>query len=407
MNTDETASLPAGNYFRRYLNYAIFILENYKGAEPFHLYLKKYFALNKKHGSKDRKQIASLCYNYFRLGFGVSSTITIEEKLFLTTFLIEKKTSRLLEHFKPEWNEKIELELRGKIKRVKNIFDVEKIFPFKEELSKEINFDSFNLSFLEQPKLFIRIRPGKERSVFQKLGNANLSFEKISENCLAFSNTTKITEVLHIDKEAVTQDFNSQKTLDILKEEIQLPVSDFSVWDCCAASGGKSILIYDLLKNIELTVSDTRKSILKNLHSRFVKAGIKNYSSFTADLSVPDALKQIETPFDLIIADVPCSGSGTWARTPEQLLYFDKKEILKYAELQQKIVLNASKYLKDGGYLLYITCSVFKKENEENVNFIQHKTSLELVKSEYLKGYEMQADTLFAALFKKRSKSKL
>ena len=402
MNTDETASLPAGNYFRRYLNYAISLLEDYKGSEPFHLYLKKYFALHKKHGSKDRKQIASLCYNYFRLGFGVSSTITIEEKLFLATFLIEKKPSRLLEHFKPEWNEKIELELPGKIKGVKNIFDIEKIFPFKEELSKEINFESFNLSFLEQPKLFIRIRPGKERSVFQKLENANISFEKIGEDCLSFSNTTKITEVLHIDKEAVIQDFNSQKTLDILKEEIQPPISDFSVWDCCAASGGKSILIHDLLKNIELTVSDTRKNILQNLQLRFAKAGIKNYSSFTADLLVPETLKQIETPFDLIIADVPCSGSGTWARTPEQLLYFDKKEILKYAELQQKIVLNASNYLKDGGYLLYITCSVFKKENEENVNFIQHKTSLELVKSEYLKGYEMQADTLFAALFKKR-----
>lgn len=402
MNTDETTSLHTGNYFRRYLNYAISLLEDYKGSEPFHLYLKKYFALHKKHGSKDRKQISSLCYNLFRLGLGVSSTITIEEKLFLATFLFEKKASRLLEHFKPEWNEKIELELPSKIKVVKNIFDIEKIFPFKEELSKEINFESFNLSFLEQPKLFIRIRPGKENAVFDKLKNANISFEKMNKSCLSFSNTTKITEVLNINKEAVIQDFNSQKTFDILKEEIQPRVSDFSVWDCCAASGGKSILILDLLKNIELTASDTRKNILQNLQLRFAKAGIKKYSSFTADLSISMSLNQIETPFDLIIADVPCSGSGTWARTPEQLLYFDKKQILKYAELQQKIVLNAAKYLKDGGCLLYITCSVFKKENEENVNFIQHETSLELVKSEYLKGYEMQADTLFAALFKKR-----
>lgn len=401
MNTDELSSLPAGNYFHRYLNYAIALLENYKAGEPFHLYLKKYFSLNKKHGSKDRRQIASLCYNYFRLGLGVSSTIAVPEKLLLATFLLERNTSALLEQLKPEWNKTIEWDLERKIKSVKNSFNPRKIFPFREELSQQINFDQFNLSFLKQPKLFIRIRPGKENSVFDKLKNANISFEKIGRNCLAFSNATKITEILGVDKDAVIQDYNSQKTGDFLKEEIKLTVHGFSVWDCCAASGGKSILVYDLLKNIELTVSDTRKNILQNLGLRFQKAGIKDYTSFTADLSDSSSLNSIKTPFDVIIADVPCSGSGTWARTPEQLLFFNKDEISKYAELQQKIVLNAVKYLKDGGYFLYITCSVFVKENEENVNFIQQKTDFKLIKAEYLRGYEMQADTLFAALFKK------
>ncbi len=404
MNTDETASSPTGNYFHRYLNYAIFLLENYKGVEPFHLYLKKYFSLNKKHGSKDRKQISSLCYNYFRLGFGVSSTINISEKLLVATFLAEKKPSALLEHFKPDWNEKIKLELQNKLEEVKNLFSIEKIFPFQGELSKEINIHQFNLSFLKQPKLFIRIRPGKEKTAFNKLKNANISFERINESCLAFSNNEKISDVFFVDKEVVIQDYNSQRTEDILVEKIRLPVKNFSVWDCCAASGGKSILVYDLLKNIKLTVSDTRKNILQNLQLRFTKAGIKNYNSFVSDLSVSKPIMQIEESFDLIIADVPCSGSGTWARTPEQLLFLDKKEILKYKELQQKIVLNAVKYLKGEGYFLYITCSVFKKENEENVNFIQQKTGLELIKADYLKGYEIQADTLFAALFKNHSK---
>ncbi len=58
-------------------------------------------------------------------------------------------------------------------------------------------------------------------------------------------------------------------------------------------------------------------------------------------------------------------------------------------------------YLKENGFLLYITCSVFKRENEENVSFIQQQIDLQLIKAEYLKGYEMQADTLFVALFKK------
>ena len=110
----------------------------------------------------------------------------------------------------------------------------------------------------------------------------------------------------------------------------------------------------------------------------------------------------ISESMDLIIADVPCSGSGTWARTPEQLHFFSKKKIEEYSTLQQKIVSNASEWLKENGYLLYITCSVFKKENEENVVFFQKNLNLQFIKSEYLKGYKMQADTLFAALFKKK-----
>jgi 16S rRNA (cytosine967-C5)-methyltransferase len=173
------------------------------------------------------------------------------------------------------------------------------------------------------------------------------------------------------------------------------------VWDCCAASGGKSILAFDSLKNIRLTVSDTRKNILENLKKRFAKAGIKNYRSFVSDLSISFPQQSISEKHDLIIADVPCSGSGTWARTPEQLCFFTEEKIDDYAILQQKIVSNATRVLNENGYLLYITCSVFKKENEDNIDFIQENLNLQLIKSEYLQGDQMEADTLFAALFKK------
>ncbi len=101
----------------------------------------------------------------------------------------------------------------------------------------------------------------------------------------------------------------------------------------------------------------------------------------------------------MIIADVPCTGSGTWARTPEQLLYFRKEQIEKYTSLQKKILQNVIPHLKKGGHLLYVTCSVFKKENEEIVTFIQEELHLTLINMEILKGYEMKADTMFAALF--------
>ncbi|MGN6297290.1 MAG: Fmu (Sun) domain-containing protein [Ginsengibacter sp.] len=399
MNKSEQAVQKS--YVHRYLDYARALLENYDAREPFHLFLKKYFSLNKRHGSKDRRIISSLCYDYFRLGAAVSSRISITQKLLLSVFLVENKPSRILKDLEPSWNEMIENPLPEKVSMVKDIFDLQNIFPFNDELSTGIDVALFNFSFLIQPKLFIRIRPGKKKMVLQKLKKANISFEILHPDCLSFANSENINRFLHLDDEAVIQDYNSQQTLAILKNEITDKFEIFSVWDCCAASGGKSILAYDLFKNINLTVSDTRKNILKNLSDRFKRAGITNYFSFVADLSAAGAVKAIKNSFDVIIADVPCSGSGTWVRTPEQLLFFQQNEIEKYALLQRQIVMNAMPFLKPNGYLLYITCSVFKKENEENVAFFTEKNTLTLINSEYLKGYEVQADTLFVALFKK------
>ncbi len=402
MNTGEIASIDTGNRFRRYVQYASAILSKYNGREPLHLYLNKYFSENKKHGSKDRKQIASLCYHYFRLGFGVNSKIPVVETFLVATFLLEKRPSFLLEILKPEWNENIGLGITEKTGMVKNIFDLKKIFPFQDELSDEINFQKFSLSFLIQPKIFIRVRPGYKNSVSDKLESAKIPFEKINQNCFAFANNEKVSQIINIDKEAVIQDYNSQRTGDFLISYLPYRTSAISLWDCCAGSGGKSILAFDLIKNINITVSDTRTKILENLKKRFARAGIKNHHSLVADLSFPAPFKDIKSvpSFNLIIADVPCTGSGTWSRTPEELTYFHEKRIETFSILQKKIVSNAVKYLTEKGHLLYITCSVFKKENEDNIDFIQKHLNLVLIKSEYLKGYEMQADTLFAALFK-------
>ena len=102
---------------------------------------------------------------------------------------------------------------------------------------------------------------------------------------------------------------------------------------------------------------------------------------------------------DLVIADVPCTGSGTWSRTPEQLFYFREEQIEVFQALQQKIISNILPSVKAGGYLLFITCSVFKKENEANTVFIQEKSSLQLLTQGVIKGYTNKADTMFAALF--------
>lgn len=382
-----------------YLNSAKKIIESNWGEVPFAVFLKKYFAANKKYGGKDRKQIAALCYNFYRLGKAIPD-MPVSEKIIAAVFLCEHSHSEFLQFHKPEWNEIITRPIEEKIKILG--FTIEDVFPWADELSADIEFKPYTHSFFNQPDLFLRIRPAKQEIVINKLEEACLKFEMLHDDCIALPNTTKADTILEIDKEVVIQDYNSQQVLNFIKGQESSIKHPLSVWDCCAASGGKSILAYDILNGeIELTVSDIRESILENLKKRFETAGIKNYKSFVADLSKGNA-KLPAGKTQLIICDAPCTGSGTWSRTPEQLFFFKKKTIDVYVEMQQKIVSHVIPQLHKNGIFIYITCSVFKKENEELVNFIKEKFHLQLLQMELLKGYDKKADSMFTAVFKKQ-----
>lgn len=398
--------------YHSYLNSAKAIIELYKGDTPFAIFLKKYFNANKKYGGKDRKQIATLCYNFYRLGKAVPQ-LPAEEKIIVASFLCEHAGNDFLQFHKPEWNQIILKPIAEKM--VIAGFTVADVFPWPEELSNGIDAELFSYSFFNQPDLFLRIRPGNKETVIKKLHDAGIRFNMLLNDCLALPNSTKIDALLEIDKEVVVQDYNSQQVLNFIKEQeksytepeiksrkqeskIKHPVS---VWDCCAASGGKAMLAYDILNGqIELTVSDIRESILANLKNRFETAGIKNYKLFVADLADPQSLIA-DSQFEIVICDAPCTGSGTWSRTPEQLYYLKRKTIDAYVAMQQQIVSHVIPHVQSGGTFIYITCSVFKNENEEMVNFIKEKFHLQLLQMELLKGYDKKADSMFVAVFKK------
>jgi 16S rRNA (cytosine967-C5)-methyltransferase len=102
---------------------------------------------------------------------------------------------------------------------------------------------------------------------------------------------------------------------------------------------------------------------------------------------------------DLVLTDVPCTGSGTWSRTPEELYFFHPKKIADYQSTQMSILSNIVPSLTPGAYLVYCTCSVFKKENEDMVAFIRSRWGLREERVEALKGYGARADTMFAGKF--------
>jgi len=357
------------------LRYAVNIIREYDGRFPLSIWLKDFFKSNKQMGSTDRKTVAELVYGYFRLGFNQYKNI--EERM-LAGLFAGNRLVEMIEYFKS-----------GK----DHEFSIDKIFPWSDLLSDGIDHGAFCASFLIQPDLFLRVRPGKENEVGDKLKAAGIEYTKYDGGCVALPNATTTGKIIRINEEAVVQDKSSQQTGYLLKN---IFVKD--VWDCCAASGGKTIMVHDLFNEAELTVSDKRESIISNLKVRFKEAGINKYHSFITNLS--DTRAELpDWEYDLIIADVPCSGSGTWSRTPEQLCFFKPDKISYYTGLQQQIVSKALTKLTAGGHFLYITCSVFRQENEDMVQFILSDKSIRLIKKELIKGYTEKADTLFAAIF--------
>lgn len=374
-------------HYYSYLNSAALILELYSGQVPFAHFIKNYFSQHKKYGSKDRKQIASLCYSYFRLGKAFLN-IPVKERLLLSLKYSAEPLSR-------QWQQVIdENDLPGT--------PPHNIFPWKDALSDGIDAEAFEASFAVQPNLFLRIRPGHETIVAKKLAAAGMEFT-LNDATITLPNAAKADDVLLINKEVVIQDLSSQKTASALEHVKQhYPRGHrFLVYDCCAASGGKSILAQDVLQHISLTVSDIRPGIIANLRKRFEQAGITDYTAFVTDMA---AAKDIRFPqqYDLVIADVPCTGSGTWARTPEQLYFFEESKIDVYTDLQQKICANIIHAVKPGGFLLYITCSVFKKENEAQVNRLLQQ-GFKATYERVLSGYGQKADTLYVAVLQRNT----
>jgi 16S rRNA (cytosine967-C5)-methyltransferase len=357
------------------LRYAANIIRAYDGLVPLSSWLKDFFKQHKQMGSRDRKTVSSMVYGYYRLGH--THFESVEERILASVSLLNT-LSEMKEYFNIP---------PPSIKK-------QDIFPWAGHLSETVDPDKFTDSFLVQPDLFLRIRPGHETTLVTKLKDAGIDFELINEHTVSLPNSTKLEGIIEMNSEAVVQDLNSQQTASLF------PLAGphiKKVWDCCAASGGKSIMAYDIIKEIDLTVSDKRKVIIDQLELRFEQAGIHGYHSFVADLTKLNSVLP-SSHFDLVIADVPCSGSGTWSRTPEQLYFFEEARIAYYKELQQTILTRVLSTMQSPSALLYITCSVFKEENEEMVDFILSTSELKLKKMQLFKGYENKADTMFAAM---------
>ncbi|WP_316850449.1 RsmB/NOP family class I SAM-dependent RNA methyltransferase [Pedobacter agri] len=369
------------------------ILNTYDGNLPLHRFLPGYFKQNKQMGSSDRRWATRHVYSFFRLGRALPN-LAREERLCIADFLCHETLSPVVEQNMPALQANIQLPLAEKIKIIAEKyqdFNLEDVFPFGDKLSEGINKIEFFTSFFRQPDLFIRVAAADIKSIIATLEAADITVHQVSETALALPNGTKLETVLKEGTYQV-QDLSSQYTGSYFE-----PKKWDKWWDCCAASGGKSLLLHSLEPVVELLVTDLRESVLMNLDERFRLAGIRKYHKKELDLLKNNDQVLHHYQFDGIILDAPCTGAGTWGRTPEMLTFFEEKKIDQFAAIQKAIGPNVVKYLKPGKPLIYITCSAFAAENEAVVQHLTDTLPLELEKMEVIKGFQNNADTMFVA----------
>jgi 16S rRNA (cytosine967-C5)-methyltransferase len=262
-------------------------------------------------------------------------------------------------------------------------------------LSEGIDTNAYAKYLLARNSVFIKPHAKFGKMVIAALEKYNVAFTALDNGLLRVDGSTKLQEMLQTGWYRI-QDASSVETA------VYFPnCHPQKVWDTCAGGGGKSLLLHEKYPDAILHASDNRSFKLENLKTRFREHGYRQPVCFEWDGEAETRTPPSGAPYDIILCDVPCSGSGTWARNPEGAYFFKPEMLQALVKKQQGIVNKALRYLKPGGYLVYITCSVFRAENDDMIDHIISSGALTIENQIVINGMHKQADCLFVALLKR------
>ena len=354
--------------------------------------IQNYFRSNKNIGSKDRKFISNCFWNIIKhrnkINWHLNNhnlRVTFERQIILELFFLN-------------------VDYKNDLPKIK------KFFFLNNKLNK--NFKDDNLQFLEYLNFEKFINSEMPECVFYELPdflldglkrNFKLDWKNValSLNEEAFvdlrvnmlKNKTR-DEVLNLLKEIDVPckiskysplgirllkrfPINGNKLFKSGNIEIQGEASQLSalilgakpgmqVADICAGAGGKSLVLADVMKNKGRILSlDINQKRLKQASLRFKRAGVHNVETRLVDINW--STKGLEKKFDLVLIDAPCSGIGTWSRSPDSRFNFNKKKLIELINIQSELLLKGSTMVAPGGKLAYVTCSILPEEGVDQI----------------------------------------
>lgn len=311
--------------------------------------------------------------------------------------------------------------LRGFIrdeKEIVKIYETDDIkslsirYSFPEEITRYI-YDFYGMDYT---KAYLRdagrikdisIRVNELKTNRDDLKNllVNEGFEiedgKISQNGLLVKNPAGLA-ASQLFKEGY---FTIQQEASMKAVEVLDPKENSKILDLCAAPGTKTTYIGEYTKNTgQIIANDISKAKNKLILENIDRLGLKNISLTNYDAST--FISDFENKFDYVLVDAPCSGLGVVGRKPEIRYNRTKETIVRLVELQKEILEKAINYLKNGGYLVYSTCTLGPLENRNNFKYLMDNKDLELIQIDDLdfieyKSFEANTDGFFISKFRK------
>jgi len=138
-----------------------------------------------------------------------------------------------------------------------------------------------------------------------------------------------------------------------------------TILDYCAGAGGKALAMAAMMQNEgRILATDTHEHRMQDIVMRAKRAGTHIIDTMTINNA---GLKKYVNKCDRVLIDAPCSGSGTWRRSPDLRWRISPQKLNHLCDLQKDILNKGKNYVKPGGQLIYVTCSILKEENDQQL----------------------------------------
>lgn len=334
-----------------------------ESTKPVDYLLSLYFKEHRALGSKDRRDIGDMLYGILRwkgLLDALSDKQTWEERL------------RIWEEVDPlSYINDTSLPLHVRCSFPQNLFD-RLVAAYGEEEAKKLclacNMPApvtvrVNPLKIDRDSLLLRWR--EQDYPVEPCAQASLGIRFAQK--MAFSSMEEFRQGLF-----EIQDEGSQLVAGLVDAKPGDKILDY-----CAGAGGKTLAFAPFMANKgQIYLHDIRPWILQEAKKRLRKAGIQNAQFVPPEDKI---LRMIRGHMDVVLVDVPCSGTGTLRRNPDMKWKYNDVMLERLIEQQYDIAAEALSYLKPKGRLIYATCSILPEENEKQIAKLCDAFDLEMI----------------------------
>ena len=352
-------------------------------SAPLDLLLSRHFKENKSLGSKDRKFIGETLYQMMR-------------------------HKSLLDHFtknEKNWKNRFDVFQSASLSELQ-----EKVTPgyLKSSCPKEL-YDLWRKDYGEETALKLAHLSNEKAEITIRANTLKTSLESLLNVLSKDFEVTKASQAPHaiqfIKREPLFQHQTFKDGFFEMQDEASQLLSDLveikpgqKFLDYCSGSGGKTLAIAPKMNNQGVIyLHDIREGILRQAKKRLKRAGVQNAQIYP---SGNKHLKGLKGNMDWVLVDAPCSGTGTLRRNPDLKWKFSLSMLDELIIKQREIFSKAVTFLKPGAQIVYATCSLLKKENEDQVEFIlKNFPELKLVKTFHSIDFFKTMDGFFGAVF--------